>query len=193
TLRGNIAHRAIEATFRDGVRPDLRELAHEESERALDVATLGQVVEEVTEILDRFDESAIAAEIHAAGERAWFELPFAWDWDGIPIHGSIDLVYQDAAGHWHVVDFKTDRIGDGGAAAVAARYTVQVGLYGRALEAATGVRPALGLLFLRTGELVTPGEREVDQALATARERVDAAALVDTDEPEYAEILEDAV
>ncbi len=190
TLRGNVAHRAIEATFRDGARPDLLALAREEAERALDAETLAAVAQEVAAILDRFEASDLAAALRRPEAHPQFEVPFAWDWDGIPVHGSIDLIYRDTEGGWHVVDFKTDRLGAGGASEVAQRYTVQVGLYGRALEAATGVRPHLGLLFLRTGDLITPTQEEVEIALTEARHRVDQGAYLDPDEssdPTHAE------
>ncbi len=189
-LRGNVAHRAIEATFRDGARPDLVTLAREEAERALEAQTLDAVAREVAGVLDLFEASDLAAALHRPEAEPRFEVPFAWDWDGIPVHGSIDLVYRATDG-WHVVDFKTDRLGAGGARAVAERYLVQIGLYGRALEAATGERPRIGLLFLRSGELVEPEWADVDGALAEARERVDRGPLLDPEESgDPAEALE---
>ena len=53
------------------------------------------------------------------------------------------------------------------------------------LERALSTRPALALLFLRTGEMFVPGWPEVETALELARERVDAGALLDPDAPEY--------
>ncbi|MCK9486290.1 MAG: UvrD-helicase domain-containing protein [Dehalococcoidia bacterium] len=179
TLRGNVAHRAIEATFRDGARPDLLALAREEAERALDAATLQAVAVEVGAILDRFEASDLAAALRQPEATPLFEVPFAWDWDGIPVHGSIDLLYRDTAGAWVVVDFKTDRLGAGGAAEVAQRYIVQVGLYGRALQAATGVQPRVGMLFLRSMELVEPDWEQVQRALDEARQRVDRGPMLD--------------
>ena len=82
------------------------------------------------------------------------------------------------------MDFKTDQVtrplGE-----VAEPYLSQLGLYGLALERAVGARPALALLFLRTGEMFVPGWPEVGTALELARERVDAGALLDPDAPEY--------
>ena len=64
-------------------------------------------------MLDRYTRSPVANALAAPDVERWFELPFAWDWDGVPVHGSIDLVYRDASG-WHVIDFKSDRLdGDG--------------------------------------------------------------------------------
>ena len=105
-------HRALEVS---GGAPDslddaaLADLAREQSERALDDATARALAGEVREMLDRFTRSPVAAALASADIERWFELPFAWDWDGVPVHGSIDLVYRDASG-WHVIDFKSDRL-----------------------------------------------------------------------------------
>lgn len=113
----------------------------------------------------------------------------AWDWDGIPVHGQLDLLYQEgAAGRWCVVDFKTDRVTAGREAEVGAPYLVQIGLYAKALEAAVGVRPRAGLLFLSSGVYYEPVWDEVDAALTAARREIDAGLLLD---PAVSEYLED--
>ena len=191
-LRGLLVHRALEVS---GGAPDslddaaLADLAREQSERALDEATARALAGEVREMLDRYTRSPVAAALAAADVERWFELPFAWDWDGVPVHGSIDLVYRDASG-WHVIDFKSDRLNGTSAQEAASRYAVQIGLYQRAIEAAVGEAASAGLLFLRSGELAHPAPAEVEAALAEARERVNAGALLEPadagflDEPE---------
>ena len=185
-------HRALEVS---GGAPDslddaaLADLAREQSDRALDEATARALAGEVREMLDRFTRSPVAAALAAADVERWFELPFAWDWDGVPVHGSIDLVYRDAGG-WHVIDFKSDRLDGTSAQEAASHYAVQIGLYQRAIEAAIGEPASAGLLFLRSGELARPDPADVEAALAEARERVDAGVLLDPadagflDEPE---------
>ena len=191
-LRGLLVHRALEVS---GGAPDslddvaLADLAREQSERALDDGTARALASEVREMLDRFTRSPVAAALAAPGVERWFELPFAWDWDGVPVHGSIDLVYRDADG-WHVIDFKSDRLNGTSAQEAASHYAVQIGLYQRAIEAAVGEPASAGLLFLRSGELALPGPAEVEAALAEARERVNAGVLLEPadagflDEPE---------
>ena len=192
SLRGLLVHRALEVS---GGAPDslddsaLADLAHEQSERALDDATARALAAEVREMLDRFTGSPVAAALATPGVERWFELPFAWDWDGVPVHGSIDLVYRDASG-WHVIDFKSDRLNGNSAQEAASRYAVQIGLYRRAIEAAVGEAASAGLLFLRSGELARLQPGEIEAALAEARERVDAGVLLEpadsgfVDEPE---------
>ncbi len=191
-LRGSVVHRAIEESAGDVAALDASALAaivREESERALDGAAVDELARESAAMLAEFARTPVAATLADPDVERWFELPFAWDWDGLPVHGAIDLVYRDADG-WHVVDFKTDGLDGTSASAVAERYLVQIGLYQRAVEAAVGEEPAAGLLFLRSGELVQPDRAALDAALAEARERVDAGALLDPETVEFAEELE---
>ncbi len=191
-LRGSVVHRAIEESAGDVTTIDaaaLETLVHEESDRALDASTVETLAAEAAVMLAEFARSSVAAALADPGVERWFELPFAWDWDGLPVHGAIDLVYRDVGG-WHVVDFKTDRLDGTTATEVAQRYLVQIGLYQRAVEAAVGREPAAGLLFLRNGELVEPERAALDAALAEARARVDAGALLD---PEAVEFVEEPV
>jgi hypothetical protein len=113
-----------------------------------------------------------------------FENPIAWDWEGVPVHGQIDLLYRTSSG-WRIVDFKTDDVSPQTVADAARPYHVQIGLYARALEAATGVRPAAGLLFLRSGLWYEPPWTEIEAAMAEARGRIDAGLLLDPELPEY--------
>ena len=183
-LRGSVAHRAIELSFTQGGRPHLVDLVTEIASTPLDPVSAQAVAAEVEEMLDRFAGSALATVLRDPGTVAHFELPFAWDWDGVPVHGSIDLAYRDVEG-WHVVDFKTDQRAGRTLEAAGEPYLAQLGLYGRALERAVGAQPALALVFLRTGELFEPGWQAVDAAIEAARLRVDAGALLDPEATEY--------
>ena len=179
TVRGRLVHRAIEISYGPGrVALDaaaLQRLAREESDRALDASTVAELAGEAARMLERFEGSAVGAALRASGVERWLELPFAWDWDGVPVHGSIDLVYRDDQG-WHVVDFKSDRLDGASAAEIARGYHVQIGLYQLALGAAVGATPSASLLFLCSGELIEPDADDLGRAVAEARERVDAGA-----------------
>ena len=104
---------------------------------------LTSLVTDVDKMLDDFDRSDLAATLRDPATRAHFELPFSWAWDGVAVHGSIDLAYE-AGGRWHVVDFKTDRVDKGGESERAASYLTQLGVYAGAIEAATKQRPNAG-------------------------------------------------
>ena len=177
-FRGSLAHRAIELWFTTGERPTLvrlaRTLDEELSER--DAARVGG---EVDAMLDLLDASPLAATLRRPDTRAYFELPFSWDWDGAPVHGTIDLAYE-SGGEWRIIDFKTDDVSGGTLAEAAAPYLSQLALYASALERATGRRPEAGLLFLRTGERYAPAARELEEALAQARARIDGGQALET-------------
>ncbi len=179
-VRGNLAHRAVEVWFTTGQRPSLVDLT-----RTLD-ADLGeqaaeQIVAEVDTMLDLLDASPLAATLRDPDTRAHFELPFSWDWDGVPVHGTIDLAYQ-AGGAWCVVDFKTDEV-DGDLAETAAPYLPQLALYASALERATGQRPEASLLFLRDCRTYTPLPMDLYGALVTTRQRIDAGQMLEPEQP----------
>ena len=175
-------HRALEVS---GGAPDsldndaLADIAREQSERALDDATAQALAAEVREMLDRYTRSPVADALASPDVERWFELPFAWDWDGVPVHGSIDLVYRD---HGRLARDRLSRA-TGWTEPPHRRwqthYAVQIGLYQRAIEAAVGAPASAALLFLRSGELASPAPAEVEAALTEVRERVDAGVLLE--------------
>jgi ATP-dependent exoDNAse (exonuclease V) beta subunit len=66
--------------------------------------------------------------------------------------GYLDRLYQDAAGKWHVVDFKTNRVTVKTMPQIAADYEMQMLVYALAAERILGQAPAsLTLHFLRGG------------------------------------------
>lgn len=189
-LRGTVAHRAIELAYTTGD-VDLAALARAEGADLVAEETLATLVAEVDEMLTRFRASEIGQAIARPEAQARFEAPFAWDWDGVPVHGTVDLLYRDVAtNEWHVVDFKTDRVVAGHTPEAAAPYLVQIGLYAGALEAATGERPRAGLLFLRTGEWYEAPPEAITNALAEARRRIDEGTIAD-DTSDPGVVLED--
>jgi ATP-dependent exoDNAse (exonuclease V) beta subunit len=139
----------------------------------------------VQAMLGRFATSEVGRAIADPAAEPRFELPFAWDWDGIPVHGQIDLLYREDGARWRVVDLKTDRVSAGIVEDIARPYLVQIGLYARALEAATGVRPSAGLLFLGTGIWHEPSWDAIEAAMADARSSIDAGLVLDPNLPEY--------
>ncbi len=183
-VRGRIAHRAIEAAYGLGGAVSLETIvAQEAAEVSLDVRAA--LHDQVQAMLDHFATSEVGRAIADPAATPRFELPFAWDWDGIPVHGQIDLLYRLEGSRWRVVDFKTDRVSPTTVADVTRPYLVQIGLYACALEAATGVRPSAGLLFLGAGIWHEPSWDDIETAMADARSRIDAGLVLDPSLPEY--------
>ena len=72
--------------------------------------------------------------------------------DGRMLQGFIDCLYQDRAGNWHLLDYKTNRVTAAAVPGVAAGYELQMSLYALAAEEVLGVSPAsLVLSFLQPG------------------------------------------
>ena len=182
-VRGNLAHRAIELWFTTGSRPALTELSRT-LDTELDEQAIERIAVAVDAMLDLLDASSLTATLRDPAAHAYFELPFSWDWDGVPVHGTIDLAYQDA-GRWHVLDFKTDDLQGRSLVEAADPYLPQLALYASALERATGQRPVTGLLFLRTGDVYVPTTRDLDRALASTRARIEAGQVLDMPMPAF--------
>ncbi|NQT13836.1 MAG: UvrD-helicase domain-containing protein, partial [Planctomycetes bacterium] len=116
-------------------------------------------LDEPIEMVHRFLNSPRAAEIAASGQ-VHRELEFLLAWppgsrEPQPryLQGYIDCLYQDAAGRWVVLDYKTNRVTDSTIVAVAAEYELQMLLYALAVEQILGAPPAdLVLHFLRSGQ-----------------------------------------
>ena len=77
----------------------------------------------VATLVDAWNDSSLAAELTASGARA--ELPFAFEVDGVLIHGRFDVFQSDGAAA-RVVDYKTNRLeGQEPRAVVEAEYRLQ--------------------------------------------------------------------
>ncbi len=97
------------------------------------------------------------------------------------LKGAIDLVFEED-GVWHVVDWKSDVVGDG-LAALVAHYAPQVTHYRRAWEAFTKQPAKAGLFFMDTGELVWLGEegKEGEETISLKVNRATPAAEAQPD------------
>ncbi len=117
-----------------------------------------EALDEPVEMIGRFLESPRAARIAASGE-VHRELEFLLAWppgtrepEPRYLQGFIDCLYQDAAGRWVVLDYKTNQVDPANVEEVAAEYEMQMLLYGLAVEQIFEAAPAeLVLAFLRPG------------------------------------------
>jgi len=100
--------------------------------------------DEARAILGRFLKSPLAARLRQA-KNIHRELPFILNERHGMIHGVIDLLFQDARGDWHVLDYKT-AVGDE-EKVQASGYLIQIQLYAHAVRRILGVYPASGTLY----------------------------------------------
>ena len=114
---------------------------------------------EAAELVGTFLQSERAAGIVQASQlRREVEFVLPWPLDQRPfagryLHGLIDCLYQDRAGDWHLVDYKSNQVASMGIRAEAQPYALQMFVYSMACERALGVRPVESVLhFLRPGE-----------------------------------------
>jgi ATP-dependent helicase/nuclease subunit A len=123
---------------------------------------------EATQLVERFVGCPRAAELRQASHTLR-EVEFLLAWPptavstvaranatrpegGRYLQGYLDCLYQDAAGRWRIVDYKTNQVSPDTLAELAATYEMQMLAYGLAAEQALGEPPLeLVLHFLRTG------------------------------------------
>ena len=110
------------------------------------------------EMVLRFVQSPRVAEMNAAAcllREVEFLLPghlISPALQGRYLEGTIDCLYQDATGGWHLVDYKSNRATAAEVPSAAAPYAPQMFVYGLACEHSLGVRPVESVVhFLRPG------------------------------------------
>ena len=121
---GSAVHRALEAAGRGATGESLRRLcrlALKEFERPVDDAGDPVELDELISLVERVLESDVWARVRS-GRSVLVEVPFAFAVDaetaaelGVEspaatelLEGVIDLAFQDEAGAWTIIDFKTD-------------------------------------------------------------------------------------
>jgi len=140
-----------------------------------DTAEADRLADELDCMLRKFRQHPLYAQLAGAGQ-AFRELDFVLAAGSATLRGQIDLLYQDQAGCWHVVDYKSDRLGAADAAEHAGRYELQMLAYALAVSRQMGRGPTdATLYFLRPAETHTFAMTA--EALSAADERI--AALAD--------------
>lgn len=169
---GNLVHEALR-------RADFDADPHEEAERLLRDAP-DDAAPDAMRLVARALGSDVADDIRAAGRHVHREVPFyvpleTGAGDVTVLHGIVDLAYRDAAGEWHIVDWKTNAIHDPRRLATLTRqYTPQIQLYAAALRSIYGRIGGGHLVFLGPGETVAVpvDAASLEGALARARDAV---------------------
>jgi ATP-dependent exoDNAse (exonuclease V) beta subunit len=173
TAWGRVMHKLLEAAMRtDGLelRPLLENLAREEE--------LGTgLVDEMLRVATSVTSSSLWTRARKS-RRRFVEAPFAML---VPsrelglaegpaetlLKGAIDLVFEEG-GVWHIVDWKSDAVGDD-LAALVAHYAPQIEHYRRAWEALTKQPAKAGLYFMDNGHLEWLEEDREDSSKGAER------------------------
>lgn len=84
------------------------------------------------------------------------EVPFVFAHRGFLVRGIFDLLLEEGRGAWHILDYKTNRLGDGGRAEAVKHYRLQAAIYALAALQAGKEQARVSFLFLeQPDELVT--------------------------------------
>ncbi len=93
-----------------------------------------------------FWRSDLAKEIRAS-KSVFPELPFLYKTKRGLLKGQIDLVFQNAKKEWVIVDYKTNAIDPEEKESTAAKYALQLSLYGLVFSKLYGKNPSKGILY----------------------------------------------
>ncbi len=113
----------------------------------IDSQALEHAVRTSYQMLGRLKRHKLYATIQKAVQQ-YREIPFTLETPQGALRGVIDLLYQDAQGSWHVLDWKTEWTPEEKLAEHAQEHKVQVAVYALAVEKQLGVSPQVSLCFL---------------------------------------------
>jgi len=113
-VQGNILGSMVHKALEHWIFPDNPNIASFLRSVALDAGIASEkqresTIERTVELLKRLKDHPVWKKIDRAIERH-HELPCSYEIDGLIENRVIDLFYRDETG-WHIIDFKTDRIG----------------------------------------------------------------------------------
>ncbi|MCD4699109.1 MAG: UvrD-helicase domain-containing protein [Phycisphaerae bacterium] len=173
---GTLLHRCMEMVDFDDIASVQAEtlVGRAVTEMELTVPT-GPLGRELADMLERLAKRPLLRKLTEAKQRLT-ELSFVYRDGVIDITGQIDLLYRDAAGAWHVVDYKSDRIGPGEVEAHAKRYELQMMIYlaaaGRGLDGSVSdatvyfLRAGVSHRFAATSETIAGAENRLTDLAA---------------------------
>ncbi len=155
--RGSLVHAVLERVDFGNPGDDLISLCEQLAPRYVE-DRWEQAATDAAELVTRFLASSRATQL-ASAQHVHRELEFMLPWpledetcQGRYLHGYIDCLYQDAAGTWHVLDYKSNHVGPEGVGQLAEKYALQMFVYHLACERSLGITPVETVLhFLRPG------------------------------------------
>lgn len=149
---GTLLHRCMEHLDLKDPQPAAALLTAQAQELGLDCTDLSPLAAEFEQMLVALQAQPLWTALGQA-RTVHRELDFVMEFPPAILRGQIDLVYEDAAGAWHIVDYKSDRLGGQSPAEHAARYQLQVLLYAIAAGRCAGVSVAdATVYYVRTAQ-----------------------------------------
>ncbi|MCS6835870.1 MAG: UvrD-helicase domain-containing protein [Anaerolineae bacterium] len=134
-----------------------------------------EAVREARRLLERFTHSTIYGRLTRA-RRVYRELPFIYRTERRLLHGVMDVLYQDAEGLWHVLDYKTNAVphptNPDAFALHAAQFHLQIGAYCAGVgqhwqaQGLSDGYPGASIHYIRYNATVTVQPHEWQAALA---------------------------
>lgn len=147
---GNLVHRALaEWRFPDLTPADLYDalLGMARQVGIVDAQAQADAVNRARRMVDAVHQSPIFGQIQAA-QRVYREISFTLPTPQITLHGTIDLLFQDTDGTWHLVDWKTEWLRPEQREERAQEHLSQLAVYAQAAKQAVGVLPQAQIVFL---------------------------------------------
>jgi ATP-dependent helicase/nuclease subunit A len=129
---GTLLHRCMEILDFANPQPaeSLVRIAAEELETPSDIRR-DAIAQEFAPMLEKFLRHPLGRQVASAAERLP-ELEFLLQVGPVRLAGQIDLLWRDAAGAWHITDYKSDRVAGQDLAEYARRYELQMLAYAMA-------------------------------------------------------------
>ncbi len=173
---GTLYHRCMELLDFAAPQPAAALVRQTISEMDLtDLADTDTIADELENMLAAFRRQPLWARL-AKAKQMFRELDFVLQVGPATLHGQIDLLYEDAGGHWHIIDYKSDRVGDQAIAPHARQYELQMFAYAAAAARHIGqspvdaslyfLRPAVEYTFELTGDLIAHAESRIEKLAA---------------------------
>ena len=183
---GSVFHRGMEladfAAIASATAKELSRMARALVARALAEMEIdqpeGALADELAAMLAQLGSAGLIEPIRSA-RRSLRELAFVYRAGMLEVGGQMDLLYQDAGGAWHVVDYKSDRLDEKNLAEHSRRHELQMMIYLSAARAHLGASVAdATLCFLRTGQAYRFAPSAAELERVPARLEAIAARIV---------------
>ena len=169
TRVSEIVRRALRLTLPENDR-DLQALLRRYAweEGIVEEAQNRRMVQDAYELLKRVQRSEVFGWMEGANA-VYRELPFVYQTERRTIHGIIDLLIQDQAGRWRLIDTKTAMVAHNPSQAMlenhARRYCLQAGVYAAAVRELVGIAPIPYIYYIRYAKTVMIHENAWETAL----------------------------